>query len=49
MKGGYKRFVAIESKLFDFAIVGAKEDCLQIIENGMGRRFKLVLPEQVVL
>jgi len=49
MRRGRKRFVAIESKYFDFAIVGIKEDCLQIIEHGRGRRFALILPEQVAL
>ena len=28
LRGGRKRFVAIGSKSFDFAIVGIKEDCL---------------------
>ena len=46
MGGGHKRVVAIESKSFDFAIVG-KEGYLQITEHGRGRRFSLVLPEQV--
>ena len=49
MRGGRKRFVAIESLSFDLAIVGIKEDCLQITENGRGRRFTLVLLEQVAL
>jgi len=49
MRGGRKRFVAIENKSFDFAIVGDKEACLQIAENGRGRGFLLFLPEQVAL
>ena len=48
MGGGRKRIVAIESKSFDFAIVG-KENYLQITEHGRGRRFSLILPEQVAL
>ena len=47
MRGGRKRFVAIESKSFYFAIMGRKEDRLQILENGRGKRFTLVLAEQV--
>jgi len=39
--GGSKWFVSIESKSFDFEIVGAKEDFLSIAENGRGRRFLL--------
>ena len=49
LKGGSKRFVAIESKSFDFVIVGAKEYLLRIDENGRGRRFSLLLPETVSL
>jgi len=49
MRGGRKRLVAIEIKIFDFAIVGIKEDSLQITEHGRWRRFTLVLPEQVAL
>ena len=44
-----KRFVAIESKSFDLAIVGIKEDFLKISENGSGRKFTLLLPKQVAL
>ena len=39
MRGGCKRFVAVESESFDLAIVGIKEDFLKISENGRGRRF----------
>ena len=39
--------MAIESKSFDFEIVGIKEDLLRISENGRGRRFSLLLPNQV--
>ena len=46
--GGSKRFVSIESKSFDFEIVGAKED-FSIAENGRGRRFLLLLREAVAL
>jgi len=49
MRGGRKRFVAIESKSFYFAIMGRKEDRLQILENGRGKRFTLVLAEQVAM
>jgi len=49
MRRGRKRFAAIESKLFDFVIMGIKEDFLQITEHGRGRRFTLVLPKQVAL
>ena len=49
MRGGSKRFVAIESKSFDFEVVGFKEDVLRIYENGRGRRFSLLLPEKVSL
>ena len=33
--------MAIESKPFDLAIVGTKEDILKISENGRGRRVTL--------
>jgi len=49
MKGGSKQFVAIESKSFDFEIVGYKEDILRIAENGRGSRFSLLLPEAISL
>ena len=34
MRGGRKRFVAIESKSFDLEIIGYEEDFLRISENG---------------
>ena len=49
MRGGCKRFVAIESKSFDSAIVGTREDVLKSSENGRGRRTSLLLPENVAL
>ena len=49
MRGGHKRFVAIESKSFDLTIVGIKEDVLKISENGRGRRTSVLLPENVAL
>ncbi|KAJ8422279.1 hypothetical protein Cgig2_009281 [Carnegiea gigantea] len=49
MRGGCKRFVAIESKSFDLAIVGTAEDVLKIYENTRGRRTSLLLPENVAL
>jgi len=49
MRGSCKRFVAIESKSFDFDIVGTEEDVLRISENGRGRRFSLMVPKQVSL
>jgi len=49
MRGGCKRFVAIESKSFDVSLVGNKEDVLKISENGRGRRFSIFLPEPVAL
>lgn len=49
MRGGCKRFVAIESKSFDLNIVGTAEDILKISENGRGRRTSLLLPENVAL
>jgi len=49
MRGGSKWFVAIESKSFDFEIVGFKEYVLRISENGRRRRFSLLLPEPVSL
>jgi len=45
MKGGRKRYVATESKSFDFELVGPGEDPLRIYENGRGRRFSILLPE----
>ncbi|KAJ8435559.1 hypothetical protein Cgig2_015414 [Carnegiea gigantea] len=45
MRGGSKRFVAIESKSFDLAIVRTREDVLKISENGRGRRTSLLLPK----
>ena len=39
--------MAIESKSFDLEIVGYNEDLLRISENGRGRRFSLLLLEQV--
>ena len=44
MRGGRKRFVVVESKSFDFELVGREEDLLRISENGRGRRFSLTLP-----
>ena len=41
--------MAIESKFFDFVILGTEEDALRISENGRGRRFPLLLPQQVSL
>ena len=41
--------MAIESKSFDFDIVRTEEDLLRISENGRGRRFSLLLLEQVSL
>ncbi|KAJ8445690.1 hypothetical protein Cgig2_026017 [Carnegiea gigantea] len=49
MRGGCKRFVAIESKSFDLAIVGTAEDVLKISENGRERRMSVLLPENVAL
>ena len=48
MRGGCKRFAAIESKSFDFSIVGTAEDVLKISENGR-RRTSVFLPEHVGL
>ncbi|KAJ8420970.1 hypothetical protein Cgig2_008907 [Carnegiea gigantea] len=39
----------LESKSFDLRMVGTKEDILKITENGRGRRFFVLLPEQVAL
>jgi len=39
LKGGSKRFMTIESKSFDFGIVGAKEDFLRIVRMGEGGDF----------
>jgi len=47
MIGRSKRYVAIESKSFNFEIVGTEEDLLRISENGRRRRFSLLPPEQV--
>jgi len=47
MRGGRKRFVAIESKSFILEIIGRNEDLLKISENGRGRRFSIMLTEQV--
>ncbi|KAJ8432118.1 hypothetical protein Cgig2_027306 [Carnegiea gigantea] len=49
MRGGCKRFMAIESKSLDFTIVGTAEDVLKISENGRGRRTSVFLPEHVAL
>ncbi|KAJ8432736.1 hypothetical protein Cgig2_015654 [Carnegiea gigantea] len=49
MRGGCKRFVAIESKSFDFTIVGTAKDVLKISKNGRGRRTSVFLPEHVAL
>ena len=49
MRGGCKKFLAIESKLFDLSVKGTKEDILKISENGRGRRFSILLPKEVVL
>ena len=49
MRGGCKKFVAIESKSFDLSVVGNKEDIVKISENGRGRRFSIFLPELVIL
>ena len=48
MRGGCKRFVAIESKSFDLTIVGTVENVLKISE-GRGRRTSVLLPENVAL
>jgi len=47
MRGGRKRFVGIESKSFDFELIGRDEDILRLSENGRGRRFSLLLPAPV--
>ena len=49
MRGGCKKFLAIVSKSFDLSVVGTREDILKISENGRGRRFSILLPEEVVL
>ena len=49
MRGACKKFLAIESKSVDLSVVGTKEDILKISENGRGRRFSILLPEEVVL
>ena len=49
MRGGCKSFVAIESKSFDFSIVGTPEIVLKISKNGRGRRTSIWLPESVAL
>ena len=49
MRGGCKKFLAIESKSFDLSVVGTKEDILKIYENGRGRRFSILLLAEVVL
>jgi len=49
MRGGCKKFVAIESKSFDLSVVGIEEDILKISTNGRDRRFSVLLPEEVVL
>ncbi|KAJ8439616.1 LOW QUALITY PROTEIN: hypothetical protein Cgig2_020992 [Carnegiea gigantea] len=49
MREGCKRFVAIQSKSFDLAIVGTAKDVLKISENGRGRRTSLLLPKNVAL
>ena len=49
MRGGCKKFVAIESKSFDLNKIGNKVDILKISENGRGVRFSIFLPEPVVL
>jgi len=49
MRGGCKRFVAIESKSFVFSIVGTVEDALKISENGRGRRTSVLLPKHVAV
>ncbi|KAJ8443711.1 hypothetical protein Cgig2_029616 [Carnegiea gigantea] len=49
MRGGCKRFVAIESKSFNLTIVGTVEDVLKISENGRGRSTSVLLPENVAL
>jgi len=38
MKGGSKRFVAVESKSFDLVVEGRGEDVLRITENDRGRK-----------
>ena len=45
MKGGRKRYVAIENKSFDFELAGTNVDFLRIFENRRGRRFSVLLPE----
>ncbi|KAJ8435304.1 hypothetical protein Cgig2_026396 [Carnegiea gigantea] len=47
MRRGCKRFVAIDSKSFDLAIVATAEDVLKISENGRGRRTSLLLLENL--
>ncbi|KAJ8439649.1 hypothetical protein Cgig2_021661 [Carnegiea gigantea] len=47
LRGGCKRFVAIENKFFDLDIVGNVEDVLKISENGRGRRTSLLLLENL--
>jgi len=49
MRGSCKKFLAIESKSFDLSVVGTKEDILKISKNDRGRRFTILLPEEMVL
>ena len=49
IRGGCKKFLAIESESFDLSMVGTKGDILKIFENGRGRRFSILLPEHVAL
>jgi len=49
MKGGPVKVVGIESKTFEFTVVGSYEDILQISEKGRGRSFSIFLPEPVAM
>lgn len=49
MRRGYQKLLTIESKAFVLSVVGSKEDSLKITENGRGRRFFILLPEDAVL
>ena len=46
MRGGRKSFVTIESKSFNFEIVGQYENLLRISEKGRGRRVTILLSQQ---
>ena len=49
MRGGCKRFLAIESKPSVLGVVGTKKDTPKISKNGRGKRFSILLPKQVAL